>query len=344
MNSIHKTVNGVNICVDPKVELMGILITLSDESSIDQYKRLFNFGNNNKEYINIIKSEFSYLTENGFINRFNAIKNKYRLHYQEPIKLMLMLDDEFNSQLLAKYYNRILEQDFYDYIRELKEIYESPKFIDFYNNNIARYEKWIKSLVPLYEKYNISNIISSYCGEKYKNLKLHNNLIAFETNGGYGICINNEAHYCLRTFSSRNQQNDIFVPRNVNELLPLVIHEFLHSIINPITTKYNIFTNESNYFEKNDMLSLSGYGNDYCLINETIIRAITIKLYGEIMKEIDIDELLNKEYTQGFIYIKDVYKKLSEYENNRQIYLDIDSFYNFIAEVIINDKEKNIKR
>ena len=71
VKSVYKIVNGVNICIDPKVELMGILITLSDESSIDKYKRLFEFGENNDEYINIIKKEFSYLIETGFIERFN---------------------------------------------------------------------------------------------------------------------------------------------------------------------------------------------------------------------------------------------------------------------------------
>ena len=345
IKNIQHTVNGVNVCIEPKVELIGILITLSDEVSIDQFKRLFEFGENNDEYINIIKKEFSYLIETGLIERFNKIKNKYHLHYQEPIKLMLMLDDEFSLKSLKKYYGQKTEQDFYDFIKELKELYESPRFVDFYNNNIDRYKNWVKSLVPFYEKYNMSDIISTYCGEKYRNLKLYNNLIAFETNGGYGVYLGNEAHYCSRANSSQYTiNNNLFVPKNIDSRLKIVIHEFLHSIINPITDKYNIFTHESNYFEKTDRLSFSGYSTDYSLINETIVRAITIKMYSGIIKGVDANVLLDSEYKQGFIYIKDIYNALSEYENKRDIYLDIDSFYKKLAAIIISDKERNIKR
>ena len=342
VKSIQYTINGVNICIDPKIELMGILITLSDESSIDKFKRLFEFGENNDEYIKIIKNGFSYLIETGFIERFNIIKNKYHLHYQEPIKLMLMLDDEFSSESLEKYCEQKPEQDFYDFISEIKELYESPKFVDFYNKNTDRYDKWIKSLIPLYKKYNLSDIIATYCGDKYKNLKLYNNLISFETNGGYGIYLDGEAHYCGRAFSSQYTiNNNLFALKNIDGRLKIVIHEFLHSIVNPITDKYNIFTFESNYLEKTDRLSFSGYGTDYSLINETIVRAITIKLYSSIIREANAKALLDSEYNQGFIFIKDIYKLLSEYENNRDIYLDIDSFYEKIAAIIINVKEKN---
>ena len=340
VKSIQHMVNGVNICVDSKVELMGIFITLSDESSIDRFKRLFDFGENNDEYINAIKNDFSYLIETGLIERFNKIKSKYHLHYQEPIKLMLMLDDEFSPESLEKYCGKKPEQDFYDFVSELKEVYESLEFVEFYNNNMNRYDQWVKSVAPFYEKFNMSDIITTYCGNKYKNLELYNNLISFETSGGYGIYLGDEAHYCSRAFSSKNTtNNDLFAPKDIDSRLKIVIHEFLHSVVNPITDKYNIFNHESNYFEKTDRLSFSGYGTDYSLINETIVRAITIKLYSSIIKEVNAEALLDLEYNQGFIFIKDIYNLLSEYENNRDIYLDVDSFYkNFVFITTNGDK------
>ena len=142
--------------------------------------------------------------------------------------------------------------------------------------------------------------------------------------------------------SQYTTNNNLFGRKDIDSKLKIVIHEFLHSVINPITEKYNIFTHESNYLEKTDRLKLSGYGTDLSLINETIVRAITIKLYCNIIKKIDENELLNSEYDHGFISIKDIYKALSEYENNRDIYLSIDSFFEKIVAILIND-EKNKK-
>ena len=342
IKNVQKRVNGVNISVEPKIELMGILITLSDESSIDRFKRLFEFGDNNDEYVNMIKKEFSYLYETGLIDRFNKIKDKYRLHYQEPIKLVLMLDDEFDHKSLEAYCYEKPEQDFYDFVSELKELYESPKFIDFFNNNRERYSNWVDSLAPFYEKYNILDAISTYCGDNYRNLELYSNLIAFETNGGYGIYLEDGAHYCNRASSSQyTVDNNLFASQNIDFKLKIVIHEFLHGIINPLTDKYKIFTHDSDYLEKTDSLRFSGYGTDYSLANETIVRAITIKICSNIIKEIDPETLLNSENERGFVCIKDVYNMLSEYENNRGVYNNIDSFYEKIATTIVNKKSKD---
>lgn len=222
INDIERCINGINVCIDSKVELIGILITLSDESSIEPFKHLFKFDYNNSEYINIIKKEFSYLYETGLIEKFNIIKNKSYMYYQEPIKLMLMLDDDFNTNILEEYCGYKPDKDFYEIIDEIKELYKSDRYINFYNSNI------------------------SYCIDKYNNLEFYNLLIPFETNGGYGIILDSKTYYCSRI----NTYNLFFYPQDKNDKVKITLHEFLHSIINPMIDKYNFFTKESNYFEK----------------------------------------------------------------------------------------------
>ncbi len=342
INNIQSVINGVNICVDYKVELIGILITLSDESSIEQFKILFEFNKNNDEYMRTIKNTFSYLKQNGFIDEFNKIKNKYYLHYQEPIELMLMLDENFNTDILEEFLGYKPEQDFYDFINNLKEFSRDPIFINFYNDNIDRYKSWIESLIPFYKKFNMSYILSKYCGEKYKNLKLYNNLIAFETSGGYGIDVDNNIHYCTRANSCRlTKDNLLFSSFDDESYLKLTAHEFLHGIVNPITEKFGVFTQESNYLIKLEKLNSCGYSTDESLINETIVRAITMRICSQFIKDYDINNLLNKLYDFGFIYIKEIYELMIEYENNREIYPNIDSIYEKIIKVVIMQKTSN---
>lgn len=331
INNIERCINGIKVCIDSKVELIGILITLSDESSIEPFKRLFKFEDNNSEYINIIKKEFSYLYETGLIERFNIIKNKYYIHYQEPIKLMLMLDDNFNTNILKEYCGYKPDKDFYEIIDEIKELYKSDRYINFYNSNISYYNDCIDSLIPFYTEYNLKNIICEYCGDKYNNLEFYNLLIPFETNGGYGIILDTKAYYCSRI----NTNNLFFYPQDKNDKVKITLHEFLHSIINPMIDKYNFFTKESNYLEKTDNLKFMGYGSDNSIINETIVRAVTIRIYSLLVNNINTDELVEKEYNQGFIYIKEITEFLLEYENNK---IDFDSIF----EKIIN-KYNNIE-
>lgn len=317
INNIEENINGVNICIDSKVELIGILITLSDEPNTEQFKRLFQF--NNSEYINNIKDNFSYLYDTGLIDRFNNIKNKYYLYYQEPIKLMLMLDN-FNTDKLEEYFGYKPDNDIYNFINELKNLYYSDSYIKYYSNNKDIYYEYINGLKPFYSKYNISNIISNYCGKN--NLELYNILIPFETNGGYGINIDNKAYYC-----SRINSNLSFIPEDIDSRLNITIHEFLHSIVNPLTDKKYLNTN---YLSNNDNLKKVGYENDYTIINETIVRALTIRIYSLLVNDINSDDLIENEYNQGFIYIKEVNEILLENEKSN---LNFEILYNRIIDI-----------
>lgn len=80
---------------------------------------------------------------------------------------------------------------------------------------------------------------------------------------------------------------------------------------------------------------IRGYANDFSMVNETIIRAMTIRIY-HLMTDLDEDEeRLANEEKQGFKYVRVVYEKLLEYENMRDRYVDIDSYYLEIASSIL---------
>ena len=93
MNNIEKTINEITISIDYKVELIGLLITLSDEK--EHYKTKFNFNKTNNFYIKELEREYGHLRNNRIVQHFFYLKDKYHLHYHRPIELALSLNGNF---------------------------------------------------------------------------------------------------------------------------------------------------------------------------------------------------------------------------------------------------------
>lgn len=332
INEIFKIINGVQIEVNSKVELLGIFITLSDEPLNEQYKNFFSFSSNNNKYIEEIKESFSYLIENNMVDYFNYIKNKYKLHYHIPIEFALNLNNSFEIENKNVLFNN---DEIKEFLNMLKSVYESKEFINFYNSHKSIYLSWVEDIQDIFSKFDITQTITNYCGEKYSNLKYYLTLIAFETSGGYGIKIGDKAYYCLRARKSA-EENKLFTSSYVKTYLPITIHEFLHSIVNELTRLNGVFTFDSSYLI-NDYESRE-YSNDFSIVNETIVRALTIRIYNILTNQDDSKERLEKEVKNGFIYVPLIYSKLIEYEKHKDTYYEIDEFYPILAKSLI-DKE-----
>jgi len=80
------------------------------------------------------------------------------------------------------------------------------------------------------------------------------------------------------------------------------------------------------------------------MINETIIRAMTIRIFNRLTGINKDEEELDADENYGFKYIRIVYYKLKEYENNRNKYVDIGIFYIEIANAIIDEISNKKKK
>lgn len=334
MENIKKLINGITIEVDYKLELIGLLLTLSDESV--SYPRLFMFDENNSLHVDKLRERFGYLIKHETVQKFFYLKEKYYFHYDKPIEFALGLDDNFEFKEGSNFKFKDNEE-IKEFARELKTFSEEIGFMDFYKENKETYLKWIDEIAPTYDACNIQGAIVDYCGEEYADYKFYTNLLPFETNGGYGVLLGGEAHNCVR--ATPNAKNNIlFDLGNPLLFLPLSIHEYLHSIINPLSSKYKVFTKESTYiYDKEN--EIPGYKSDETMANETIIRAMTIRIYHNIDEKFLDEERLELEEKKGFKFVRLVYGKLLEYEKNRDKYPNIDSFYMQIAESIIANKD-----
>lgn len=112
----------------------------------------------------------------------------------------------------------------------------------------------------------------------------------------------------------------------------VTLHEFLHSIINPLTKNNNYFNGETNYFKE---YYTNSYNNDYYVVNENVVRAIVIRIISGLNIGTDIQNMIENEVNNGFELVPIIYNKLEDYEHNRNKYICIDLFYNELLNSLI---------
>lgn len=118
--------------------------------------------------------------------------------------------------------------------------------------------------------------------------------------------------------------------------MDMILHEFGHSFVNPLTEKFQkeIETIKEKYY--NESLKKDGkaqaYGEWKYLFNELVIRAITIRIANEYFGTEKAKELLNYEKTIGFSLVENIVEILKEYENNRGKYPKFSEFYPILIE------------
>lgn len=118
--------------------------------------------------------------------------------------------------------------------------------------------------------------------------------------------------------------------------MDMILHEFGHSFVNPLTEKFQkeIETIKEKYY--NERLKKDGksqaYGEWKYLFNELVIRAITIRIANEYFGTEKAKELLNYEKSIGFSLVENIVEILKEYENTREKYSKFDEFYPILIE------------
>ncbi|GER57906.1 hypothetical protein ULMA_00140 [Patiriisocius marinus] len=118
--------------------------------------------------------------------------------------------------------------------------------------------------------------------------------------------------------------------------MDMILHEFGHSFVNPLTEKFQkeIETIKEKYY--NERLKKDGksqaYGEWKYLFNELVIRAITIRIANKYFGTEKAKKLLNYEKSIGFSLVENIVEILKEYENTREMYSKFGEFYLILIE------------
>lgn len=234
------------------------------------------------------------------------------LHLNNDLTKMYPFSDNLKSRFNNNFSNLI------KYLSLINDFSTKSNFLNFYNKSSKFNENFLLELHQILNKFQIINIL-----EKYLNIQLfkHKVILSNLLKSSYGITINdsnnNSKIFCVASkYWLKVAKNNGFLTRN---LLSTIWHEFLHSIINPLTDK--LF---------DDHLKLTDSQSDwYCELNESIIWAITLRL---LIKEkiVDVNNCnwyFNNAKNCGAPKTNEMNDLLIEFENDKNNYNNFREFY-----------------
>lgn len=317
----------IEVKVDKRTELLGILLLISDYNK--PYPNLLEVCNN-EEYRNKIFTKFSKFKQEKAVILLNEIINTLNFCYDAPVSLILQLNEDFTFDKLDDFpfYSRLDESQLViDFLKELPAFAKKINFEEYYNNNLSLYNE---ITTEVKEKSNVEDIIN-FINKFYKvnlNKNFIINLMPYTTNGNFSTFHNNNLYSNLGVKPSKNASMS-FIP--YNDCGGLMLHEFCHYIVNPLTDKYAKF--KKSYFK--DIwteMKKQAYGHVPTIINEHILRAVD-KVYlnhyinTKQSKQYAKDEMKYEIEKDSFIYLPDLTKDLEEYYFNLDKYKNFEEFY-----------------
>ena len=315
--------NKVNVVVDKRAELIGILLQLSKYR--EERPEHCKYAKNNPDYMERIKKHFviGKLKEHKIISVLNeAIKDGFCYHV--PIQLACMLNDDYSLNISKYSKAEKIFQEKTGGIEKAKELTKKIQdfatksdFEKFYNmdENQLFYQKNINNQNELLGKTDVVKDIKDYYGvNNDATVYILNILLSQPGGGGYGYQIGDSV-YCSTSSDGNVTRNE---KPNLNFIQHL-FHEFSHPVINPLTEKYN------NKVQQMQLKHLPAYGNLCAQISEYMVRAATHRFCAN--NGIDDEWSMSSSRKYGFDRIDDFENLFINYENNRGKYPSIIDCY-----------------
>lgn len=237
----------------------------------------------NYQYLNDVYNHFGKYREHKCIQVLNKILDSgLSFNYDAPIQLALQIDEEGNFKGYDKYpfVNRLRKSELVlQFIKKMKSFSKDSRFDQFFDKHKDFYNQEMENFN---ETVNLSKVIPFM-----KKLKMDINdkhfivnLALLFSSGGYGANENQKEVCCTMSKRVTNEGN---VALNWGKKegcfgqQSFYLHEFCHSIVNPLTDKYFSQIKLPKVSEE-DWLKLkdNAYTGEKSYIEESFIRAIQI--------------------------------------------------------------------
>lgn len=333
---VTKISNDINLSIDPRIELISVIIYLSPNYN-ESILSILPF---NSSYKKEVDEWFGDYKHHEAVKLFDSML-EFGFSYDAPPTGMLFLTNTPSLKLREDIdkedymYKQCMdraggEKSFLKFLKALQDFCNESNFYEFYNNHKEYYGKIIDNAIKSSGNLNYISQTESYYGVKQNSYNIILSGLLYANNYGEAIKDTNENVdiFCIRGSSGIVDDIPYFGGRD--EFAFLVRHEFSHSFVNNITEKNIDKVNE--YKELlapiKDKMDEQAYNKWETCLNEHLVRAVVIRL-TEIYDGMDKSlNLIDIESQRGFIYIRELTNLLkNEYEPNRDKYPTFEDFY-----------------
>lgn len=317
----------INVQVNPYLEFMNSILLTSRYNELTMpyvgYGLMTAVQN---EYTGAIKQFLNeYHNEPVYKTIEDMIPNGFT--FSRPVELMLSLgsgnDFSIQHQLspLCVQYCGGMEQ-ISKLLRSLKDFESKIHFFEFFDTIKSFYATIVQKTSESLGRYPFVDLIEQEFG---KSQNSYNYILSSLMVGNFGISFVDYKTYGADLFSVFSTDDFSLSPR-------ILIHEFSHSFINPLTDKYyDLAEKYIPSYEKLKDLKLpdyqSGYGDFKECINEHLVRAMSIHLLKQINHTDSANVQLKNDFYSGYRFIEKILERYDYYDRNRTQYSSIEEFY-----------------
>ena len=331
------------ITVDKRTELLGIMLLLSN------YNKNHNFlieECGNKDYREKIFSTFSKYKNEKAVQILNQIFDELNFRYDAPVSLFLQLNDDFTYSSLDKYpfETRLNKSQLVlDFLKELPNFAKTINFEEYYESNRDFYNDIINETNSKIDVEKVVDFIAEFYNMDISNIKFVINLLPYTTNGNFG---SNHKDITYSNLGLKRFQNKELTFIRDQDHGTLALHEFSHSIVNPLTSKYSTIKGKA-FADIWEIMVNKAYGDAETIINEHIIRALEIFYLKNILNTEGTKHLakekLEREINVGFKYIETCLNSLEDYYHDINQYKDFEEYFPTLLKNLENATKKDMK-
>ena len=314
---------GMKIVVDKRTELMSIVLGLAQGN--EYIEKHFSF-NVKDDYRKKVYEHFSKYSNHKCIKFAKEIAEKEEgFNFDNPIRLAFSLDGDLSFDgLIESYLINELEDEMLikEFVNSLVDFAKDSNFVDFYNEQQNYYLFKVEEINNLFNGKKFVSILEEFL-KRNVNEDFSVNIIPMLVNANHGFS-NRGINYANIGLLSEDFETIEPFNKGYNHI---IIHEICHCFVNCNTKQIKLQLPEEFILK----LKSVGYGNSISYLNDTIVRAMTIRL-REKLENIDVQKFLNREKDWGFVLVADVYQELIKYENQNLSWEEY--FTNFIKNVL----------
>jgi hypothetical protein len=215
-----------------------------------------------------------------------------------------------------------------DFADKLRAFVKETNFMKFYNDHQKFYNHIQNNIIKTIGDTNYTKLLEDYYGE----IKHSYNILPAPLfhNGGYGPQVQTqEGLDVFNVAGPMSYSNGDLSFGNKDYLLYILLHEFSHSFVNPVTAKFSDQINNSTalFTPIKTQMQQQAYSDWQTCVNEHLVRTVVARLALKLRGEAYKNTVINQELNNGFIYIQKLDSLMFEYENHRDTYPTFESFY-----------------
>lgn len=325
--------NNINIVIDPRVEMMSIVQYLSD---YDEFITAADFA-----YRTRVDEFFAGFHDHKAVTMYEDMTYT-GFRYSSPANFALSLTSDWQIDDRAQLSWHVLQggggiKNLTEFAAALQDFCIESNFYDFYVSNEDYYRDNVYRVAALLGDWDYVSELESYYGMHYQSFNILP-VPLYAGGGGFGPHVERDGQIEIYSIlCAFDDQMHGEVPQYGNDYIFKLLqrHEFSHSFVNRITEMYLEAVLEYEYLLAPIQAEMDklNYGSWITCFNEHVVRAVTTRLAFADNRQ-EGSKALARELEAGFIYTDVLVQALVEYENNRDIYPDLISFYPRLLEAL----------